>query len=303
MSITVYVPGKLMLLGEHVVVYGYPCIVSSVNKFLKVECSFSEKFEDIIDIPKGTDDQLIKISVNTFRNKFQKKDKLHIKTESEITGFGLGSSAAVTVGVMKALSGLYEITLSRDKLFNLSYQTIIRLQPRSSGFDIASCIWGGTILFTGEDKNVESLSDNLLPILVIFSGAKADTVGMVEKVAVLKKNEPEKTAEAFQSIGKIVEKGRIALSQKDWMGFGKLMNENHELLRSLGISNNILDNLVETCLKAGAFGAKISGAGGGDCIIAIAPEARIEYIKRAVNSSGGKIIDMNVGETKGALNS
>lgn len=297
--ITVSVPGKIMLLGEHAVVYGYPCIVSSVDKYLKVTVEIAKSENDQVEIPKRMDDTLVKYALESFRNKYLVKQKIHIKTESEISGFGLGSSSATVVATVQSLADLFSIELSKSQLFELSYQIVTKSQPRASGFDIASCIWGGTILFTGENKKVELLSDNLLPILVIFSGKKGDTVGMVEKVAVLKKNEPEKTAEIFQSIAKIVEKGRMALSQKDWMGFGKLMNNNQELLKSLGVSNYKLDKLVEVYLKAGAYGAKISGAGGGDCIIAIAHAKNVKKIKETVKNNGGEVLNIKVGNTSG----
>ncbi len=297
--INVSVPGKIMLLGEHAVVYGYPCIVSSVNKYLKVTVQIAQSKNDQVEIPKRMDDTLVKYTLESFRNKYFIKQKIHIKTESEISGFGLGSSSATVVATVQSLADLFNIELSKFQLFELSYQIVTKSQPRASGFDIASCIWGGTILFTGENKKVELLSDNLLPILVIFSGTKADTVNMVEKVAVLKKNEPEKTIESFQSIAKIVGKGRIALSQKDWMGFGKLMNNNQELLQSLGVSNYKLDKLVEICCKAGAYGAKISGAGGGDCIIAAVPMEKIEDITDSVTHYGGTVLNLKIGNTAG----
>ncbi len=297
--VTVSIPGKIMLLGEHAVVYGYPCIVSSVDKYLKVTVQIAQSKNDQVEIPKRMDDALVKYALESFRNKYLIKQRIHIKTESEISGFGLGSSSAAVVATVQSLTDLFSTPLSKSQLFELSYQIVTKSQPRASGFDIASCIWGGTILFTGENKNIEFLSNNLLPILVIFSGTKADTVNMVEKVAVLKKNEPEKTSEIFQSIAKIVEKGRIALVQKNWIAFGKLMNNNQELLQSLGVSNYKLDKLVEVCCKAGAYGAKISGAGGGDCIIAAVSGERIEDVTGSVKHYGGTVLNIKIGNTSG----
>lgn len=288
--ITISTPGKLMLLGEHAVVYGYPCIVTTVDKYLTVKVRKISEEQDVILTPGVSDDKFVREAVVVFRNKFSIKQPIHLETKSELGNYGLGSSAAVTVAILKTLAKLFNVSLDKRELFNLSYEVVKKVQRLGSGFDLAVCIWGGTIYFDGKSKKVEKLTDEKLPIVVSFSGSKANTVEMVNKVKRLKDKNSKLVEDIFKSIASLVEKGKKAIFDKDWVTLGKLMTKNHLLLKKLRVSTDKLDRLVSAVCKAGAFGAKLSGAGGGDCIIALVSSEKKKQVELTIEKAGGEII-------------
>ncbi len=308
-KITVSAPGKLMLFGEHAVVYGYPCIVTAVNQRMKVTVEELETNEFIIDapdvditdykknisdigngtIPKGA--QFIEQAVLNFYNQFKINKGIKITTVSEFSSlFGFGSSSASTVCVIKALAELFAITLSQKEIFDISYKTVLDIQTKGSGFDIAAAIYGGTIYFT-KGKTIEQLSMASLPLTVAYSGIKADTVTLVNKVAELKNSNDELVTGLFLNIEKIVNNAKESLVQKDWKMVGQLMDHNQLYLDQLEIMTDQLSKLINAAKTAGALGAKISGAGGGDCIIALSPEHKKE-IETLLEKAGAQIIQV-----------
>jgi len=93
---------------------------------------------------------------------------------------------------------------------------------------------------------------------------------------------------------KVILVDKKELESSNFAKVGKLMNLNQDLLRKLGVSSRELENLIEAALGAGAFGAKLSGAGGGDCMIALGPKEKLNRIKMAIEKAGGKIIKAKI---------
>src|SRR3989344_8101277 len=174
-KITVSAPGKLMLFGEHAVVYGRPCIVTAVGQRMKITIQLTnnpvfqldapdvdiknyQKSMDQLgtrDIPKGA--KFVEVAVKNFLNQNPsslraKRSNLYsgikVTTKSEFNSkFGFGSSSASTVCVIKALSELFGKKLTDKQIFDLSYKTVLDIQGKGSGFDVASTIYGGTLYF------------------------------------------------------------------------------------------------------------------------------------------------------------
>jgi mevalonate kinase len=310
-NISVSAPGKLMLFGEHAVVYGNPCIVTAVDQRIYVNVekkvgenininapelrvdNYSIKISDLgrIDYPKEV--KFVLKAVEIFFKKFKVVSGLKIDTKSDFSSlFGFGSSSAVTVCVIKALAEIFDIQVGNKALFDISYKTVLEVQGVGSGFDIAAAVWGGTIYFVGGGKVIKPLkiSD---PILVVgYTGIKADTTTLVQKVAGLYKTDKKNIDEIFTSIKVVVRGARIALENTDYLKLGELMDENQKLLRKLSVSSAKLDNLINSAKQAGAFGAKLSGAGGGDCMIALADKSKTLKISKAIEQSGGTVLDV-----------
>jgi mevalonate kinase len=304
-----------MLFGEHAVVYGKPCLVTAVDQRIhsiikRVEGANIELKAPSVDIPdlvtsikeigeknpKGA--QFVLVAVKNFFEKYNVSSGLSIETKSDFSSkFGFGSSSAVTVCVLKGLGEVFGISLDNKDLFDISYKTVLDIQGVGSGFDIAAAIWGGTLYFVGGGKKIEEVSTENLPLVVGYTGVKADTATLVRQVAELYKKEEVKVGQTFNEIEKIVEDAKIALSERDYKRLGELMNLNQEILKGLGVSSPELDSLITGALEAGAYGAKLSGAGGGDCMIAFFPEENKISVTKGVTVKGGTILDVATGAT------
>lgn len=284
-------PGKLMLLGEHAVVYGYPCIVMAINKWMKVAVERIDHAS--VDLNGISDTRFIKAAIGVFRSEFDVQVKgVKITTESEFGGIsGLGSSAATTVATMKALSLFCKKQLTDRELFELSYKVVLQVQGVGSGFDVAASVYGGVLYYKQNGRNIEKLSVDNLPLLVFYTGAKAHTAEIVQEVG---KINSTKRTQIFDHIGELVEQGKNHLLHNEWQKLGKIMNQNQKLLQELSVSSVKIDKLVSVAQNAGAFGAKLSGAGRGDCVVVLAPKEKRGDIISAVEKVGGEYIDISV---------
>ena len=308
--VTTSAPGKLMLFGEHAVVHKRPCLVMSVDSRMNVSLNRRKdgkinlnapdlKIKDycfpLVDLknshPKET--QFVLAAIKNFFEKYKIKSGLEIKTKSKISSkYGLGSSSAVTVSTIKGLAELFKIKITKKELFDLSYKTVLDIQGVGSGFDVAAAVYGGILYFIIGGKTIEEIRAERIPILVGYTGIKADTPTLVKMISKRLLNEPKKINKIFDEIKKIVDLAKVEIENSNWKRVGELMNLNQDLLRDLGVSSEKLEDLIKAALKAGAWGAKLSGAGGGDCIITMAEKENYDKIKKAIEKAGGKIISV-----------
>ena len=129
-----------------------------------------------------------------------------------------------------------------------------------------------------------------LPLIIAYSGEKAQSGKQIEKVRRLYLSKTKETRQIFEDIALIVNEAEKSIKDKDFVYLGKLMMKNHKLLKQLNISTKKLDSLVDVAAAAGAYGAKLSGAGGGDCIIALAAENKRQQVCQKINEVGGIIL-------------
>ncbi len=291
---TTSAPGKLMLFGEHVVVYGRPCIVTAIDRRLFVsahqtsETPEDTRFLDAAVKTWGADKGLKFFAKSTFSGKY-----------------GFGSSSAVTVATLKLLRP----EASNQELFNAAYKIVLEVQGAGSGFDVAAAVYGGTLYYIKNlpaqaGKTVEPLAVSDIPLVVGYTGIKADTVSLMNNVAQKKKDNPEKVGRIFEGIAKLVNEAKnkmiegparnasASVAGGDWERVGKLMDFNQEYLRDLGVSSEKLESLISAAKGAGAWGAKLSGAGGGDCMIALAPQDKRKAVEDAITRAGGEVVDI-----------
>ncbi|MEO8581553.1 MAG: mevalonate kinase [Patescibacteria group bacterium] len=311
--ITASAPGKLLLYGDHAVVYGKPCIVTAVDQRVHVTVkkngvdtfhldapdlgltAYSKTINDLgqKELPKSV--AFIEICYKRFLEKYPQQEGIVVTTKSDFSSlFGFGSSSAVTVAFAKALTTLYGITLTNKELFNLCYQAVIDVQGVGSGFDIAAAIWGGTIYYVTPAKVVKVVSCPELPLIVGYTGVKADTPTLIRMVESLKQQDSSKIKTIFNHMSNIVDAAFQTISESNWEKAGKLMNQNQLLLRELQVSSVKLESLIEAAITAGAYGAKLSGAGGGDCMIALCDKKYVTPIATAIEKAGGKYMDVNL---------
>jgi mevalonate kinase len=266
---TTSAPGKLMLFGEHAAVYGFPCIVTAISERLSV----SEG--------AGTGDTRFLDAATAVWGRGRT-----LSAKSSFSGkYGLGSSSAVTVAALKYLRPDAE----NRTIFDTAFKIVLDVQGVGSGFDAAAAVFGGTLYYI-KNKLIEPLVIKDMPLIVGYTGIKADTKTIIADVAAKKDKESDKVDRIFQAIAKIVEDAKLKMQEGDWERVGRLMDFNQEYLRDLGVSSEKLESLISAAKRAGAWGAKLSGAGGGDCMITLAPPDKRQLVEDAITEAGGEVV-------------
>jgi mevalonate kinase len=305
-SVTASAPAKLMLYGEHAVVYGAPCIVTAVD--LRVRVTVTLQGGDRVGIatptlaePYATTCQeitggaaaprevaFVLAALRGFWAEAGGLFGVEIATASDFTqAYGLGSSSAVTVAALAALAEATGHTLPAERLFALGYRAVLDVQNGlGSGFDIAAALYGGTLYFVTGGKTIEPLDLPELPLVIGYSGVKARTTDYGRRVAELRGHFPALVNGVMSLITQTVDAAREALLVGDYAAAGRLMNLNEGLLDALGVSTPALNRLIEAARGAGAYGAKLSGAGGGDCMFALVDGNRRAAVEAALDGTG-----------------
>jgi mevalonate kinase len=311
MSVAVSSPGKLMLLGEHAVLFGYPCIVTAVGQRMNATVELVDEPLFILDapdvhvnnyqksiaslgagdIPKGA--RFVERAVHNFLVGRKYRGGVRIATTSEFTAdFGFGSSSASTVCVVGALQYLLDGRIDHWRVFDVAYKTVLDIQKKGSGYDIASACLGGTLLYQSGGKVMESIPLESIPLVIGYTGQKYETVKVIEEVEKLHARFPEKIDAAYRDMGALVPPAIDALKNADWSLVGQLMNRNQSLLEVLEISSPKLTAMIDAARDAGAWGAKLSGSGKGDCIIALAGSGQWEAVSKGIRGAGGTVVDV-----------
>lgn len=160
------------------------------------------------------------------------------------------------------------------------------MQGGGSGADAAASIYGGVLLYHPKTIQCTVLKKEL-PITLVYSGAKVKTAKVIEIVKNNQKKFPTQIESIFKKIATCVEEGQKALIQNDLECFGKLMDKHHIQQMALGVSTPVLNNLCETLnAQPEIVGAKISGAGLGDCVIGLGKSEMPDCIPAQVTSIG-----------------
>jgi len=301
-------PGKIILCGEQFVVLGAPAIAMAINLYSRVEAQPVEDPGLEVDVDLELKDLSLSRQSYTKRESAdllrplriaaeatldrigKKKAGVRVNVDCEIPiGAGLGSSASTTVAIASAVSRSLGRTLSRKDLFKLAFFSERFLHGNPSGVDQATCIYGGIIRYKRPSR-VEPLAIKSMPdLLLCDSGIHHKTKTLVGSVVRRSKMNKEQFREHLTNVRRISSSVVKALKTGDDEDLGVLMTMNHALLRRIGVSHPKLDQLAETAINAGALGAKLTGAGGGGCIIAVCPDSSTrEKISRSLRRRGGK---------------
>lgn len=306
-------PGKLMLFGEHAVVYNYPCIVTAVDLRYFVTIEKMQEAKIVLEIPNLKDEQteystheirtldqyqkrtsFVLATVKHFYNQYDIVSGIHLSTFGPEISYGLGSSSAITVATIAALASIFKIEISKQKIFEIAYAVVLDVQGKGSGFDVAAAVFGGTIYYQRGGEIIEPLDVGDLPVQITYSGEKVSTTNYIKHVSQLRKEYPEIINGIFDLMSDIVRQAKPALISNNWVKLGELANLNQGLLASLGVSTSKLADLIYAAREQGALGSKLSGAGGGDCIFSIVSPDNLEKIKQAVELAEGKVVPLSI---------
>lgn len=315
--LTVSAPGKLMLFGEHAVVYGYPCITTAMDTRLSVDIEEADGDHVVIDAPEVKDTRFVDAAIAYAAKEWGVPQKGYkLTTKSNFSGkYGFGSSSAVTVAALSAVAHFFHKTIGPKELFDAAYGIVLSVQGAASGFDVASATYGGTLYYIKGGSVLEPLFNSSfwggvvddsrikgrdpgqarmteIPLVVGYTGVKANTSDFIRAVGEKRKKYPEKVEKIFGAIAKIVDDAKVKMLEGDWERVGRLMDFNQEYLRDLGVSSEKLETLISAAKKAGAYGAKLSGAGGGDCMIALVSPEKRQAVEDAIRDAGGEVVSV-----------
>jgi mevalonate kinase len=199
---------------------------------------------------------------------------------------GMGSGAAVSVAIIRAVSAFLGQSLPNEKVSALAYQTEKHYHGTPSGIDNTVVTFARPVYFElGRPIQTFSIG-RPFTIVIGDTGIQSSTAEVVGAVRQRWQDNPDPIEGLFAAIGAIASKARQAIERGQSELLGQLMDENHSLLQQLGVSTPELDRLVEYARAAGAWGAKLSGAGGGGNIIALAPDEKAAEIARILQENG-----------------
>jgi len=305
--------GKVILFGEHFVVHGVPGIVSAIDSATDAEVKKTGKDLVIKDERKAATgyaeekrlQQIESIERMLKTMGLDPKLPLTIWVGGSLPGFsGLGASAASSVAIARAIAEELSLKITDEKINQIAYEAEKAYAGNPSGIDNTAATYGGLMWFKksvgGGPDSVERLSiSKPVEIVIGSTGKVANTKAMVAGVAERKKKNPEKYDPIFKQAENLAYAGRKALESYDLKKFGELMNENHRLLQEIEVSSRELDLLVDIAKKNGAFGAKLTGGGGGGCMVALAPNKDLqEKVAVAIEKEGYEVLRTKIGVEK-----
>jgi len=303
--------GKVILFGEHFVVHGAPGIVSAIDSTTNAEVKKIGEGITVKDGRKGArgytqkkrtqQKESIERTLKTMGID-PRKASLEIWLRGSLPGFsGIGASAASSVAIARAIAEEFEMGLSDEEINEIAFEAEKAYAGTPSGIDNTAATYGGLIWFkrnlSGGPNTIEKLSiKEPVEIVVGNTGIVADTKEMVAGVAARKQRNPEKYNALFNQAGDLALIARKALEEFDLRKVGKLMNENHDLLQEIEVSCKELDYLVNLARKKGAFGAKLTGGGGGGCMVTLTPGKELqELVATAMEKEGFKVLRTKIG--------
>ncbi len=293
---TASAPGKVYLFGEHAVVYGEPAVPCAIERRARVTATEREEgvrvhLSDLtldgfvveydgttgerpdVDVAESLIDAgigYIDGAIEQARAAADRPDAgFEVRVESSIPlGAGLGSSAAVVVATIAAATAELGAELDDAAIADRAYRVEHDVQDgQASRADTFCSTTGGAVRVEGEDCRRLAGVDSL-PLVIGYDGGAGDTGELVAGVRELR-SAYGFAADTVGAIGDLVRAGERALADGDLAAVGELMDFNHGLLSALGVSGRSLDSMVWAAREAGARGAKLTGAGGGGCVVAL----------------------------------
>jgi mevalonate kinase len=231
----------------------------------------------------------VKMAVEKVLEKHGENVGLNIEINSTVpVGAGLGSSAAVVAAVTAAVGAVLSMKMSKEDVFRIALEGERIVHGTPSGIDPAIATFGGTLLFQIDTgfKPLEVKTD--IPLVIGDTGVERSTKVQVEKVRNIRDKYSQVVEPVMAAAREIALTATEALKKGDLDTIGELMNINHALLSGIGVSDESLEWLINAARKAGALGAKLTGAGGGGCMIALARNERLEQIMEAIQRAGGR---------------
>ncbi len=299
--------GKVILLGEHAVVYGAHALAAPIPLAIQARVEDSGNGVHLViprwgveeKLRRGEDHQYsIYQSLDLILDRLGLRDKgMRIEIFPNIPrAAGLGGSAALAVSIIRALAQHFNISISDEEINALAYESEKIVHGTPSGIDNTMATYGKFILFRkGNPPEMQEIKvPKPIPIVIGLSGVESLTAKMVARVReAWEKNKPLYDS-IFKQIDELVLEAAKAVEAYDLEKLGELMNVNQGLLNALRVSSWELEELIEIARNNGALGAKLTGGGGGGAMIALCPE-NAEEVAEAMRRAGYKAMVTQIG--------
>lgn len=299
--ITSSAPGKIILFGEHAVVYGRPALAVPVTQ-VQATATVSENSRGGVrieapninfsgELSSLAPDHPLAAVINSI---FSALGITHppactVYLQSTIPiAAGLGSGAAVSVAILRALSAFLGAPLPDERVNKLAFETEKLHHGTPSGIDNTVVTYARPVYFI-KGRPIKFFRVGAAFTMVIAdTGISAPTKESVGAVRKLWQADPSRWEKVFDRVGEIVWNARQAIERGDSAELGTLMDANHALLKVMTVSSVELDQLIETAHKFGALGAKLSGGGRGGNMIALVSKEKAPALAEALLSAGAK---------------
>jgi mevalonate kinase len=286
----------VILCGEHAVVYGVPAIALGIDR--GVHAKSERSAAPVLRFGEMTvSDQETLRAYDALLTRLGAPNTSTTVSLELPHGVGLGASAAVAVAIARAVTELDGAATEPldDVLLDAAnaWETVFHQNP--SGIDTACALAGGCIRFRRQ-LGFERLSlPHSFDLLIAIAGPPMPTRQMVESVARIRERSSQRFQRDLEAIEALVINAGHCLSAGDFVGLGKLLDYNHMLLSSWLVSTNEIEDAIRVARSAGALGAKLTGAGGGGCVIALPSEGSRDAILEAWRGAGYACFATRVG--------
>lgn len=268
---------KVILFGEHAVVHGRTAIAAALDRGAEGRATRTDGPSTLRLSPWGRVTQLgedddVSRAFGAVLDAVQARDPVDVQIDVAVPGgAGLGCSAAIAVALARSVAVALDLPLDDERAAECAnaWERVFHGNP--SGVDAAIASRGGVISFRKGDPPKRIVPGGVMELAVAYTGEPSSTKSMVDSVARQLARRPQVVERTFDGIDTLAKKGAQAIEAGLWYEVGRMMDLNHALLASLMVSTEELERACNAARAAGAFGAKLTGGGGGGCAIALAP--------------------------------
>lgn len=302
-------PAKVILFGEHFVVYKNPAIVGAINKRIHVRAEVNKILsiniksgKNTVSVPITSNASVMKVHDNSlsflypiFRcvkhvlsEEYKQTIGINMNITSEIPyGEGLGSSAASCVATVAALYSLFSKS-DKNHIYDTAKIMEQNIHTYSSGIDCYVSTFGGIVNYE-PDKGFSNIkARKKFTLLIGTTGVKHSTGEVVSQVKLFRQKNFTLFKELCSKASMICTRAKKAMIEGNELELGKLLTENHKLLHMLDVSHPLVEKLIERCMNIGALGAKLTGAGRGGAIIALMPTETSKDMATRISRESGR---------------
>ncbi len=298
-------PAKVIVFGEHAVVYGEPAVAAAIDVRAHATCTFTDKnCNSVVSSDLGVEFEWpceekeahkrapkplapLVFIVNEIQSQSNRRDPVALELKSDIpVASGLGSSAAVSVATVAAVSKQLGCPFDQERISELAWEAEKITHGNPSGIDNTVSTYGSLVKFK-KGKIAARTIDFELPIVVGNSGVQRSTRDVVAAVAEARGRHEAVVDKILNAMGSIAETGFEHLANGNMEELSELISMNHELLEAIGVGHPILTKMCNIALENGALAAKLTGAGRGGVMIALCDDKKYSIaVQKALSDAG-----------------